>query len=314
MQWTWVWENSGYSGEHRRLPCVLQFIGSQSQTQFIDSTTTPMAIFPYKYFPPDPLDHGLPLPKSHSADYLLHYIFQISLSSVVSHWFLIVLHNEVQTPKLSIRRYSIILCQPPVEFPLPFLTLCLCSSWKNLVRAPKISLACSYLRLWWAPFLPRGAVIKNVPAKQETWVQFLGEEDPLEKKMATQSSILAWAVLWTEEPGGLQSMGSQKSQTLQSDWVLSTSFLYELPSPNASSLCGFLYFLWSSFPSPPRCLLPQLSLQWFHARLNSLNIQELYHSFGNELKTALNVCFLFSLYSCCCCVKNKKYGIRQTWE
>ena len=46
---------------------------------------------------------------------------------------------------------------------------------------------------------------------QETWVQSLGWEDPLEKEMATHSSILAWEIPWTEEPGGLQSMGSQES-------------------------------------------------------------------------------------------------------
>ena len=48
---------------------------------------------------------------------------------------------------------------------------------------------------------------------QEMWVQFLGWEDALEKEMATHSSILAWEPPWTEEPDGLQSMGSQKSQT-----------------------------------------------------------------------------------------------------
>ena len=45
---------------------------------------------------------------------------------------------------------------------------------------------------------------------QETWVQFLGWEDTLEKEIATHSSILAWKIPWTEEPGGLQSMGSQR--------------------------------------------------------------------------------------------------------
>ena len=49
---------------------------------------------------------------------------------------------------------------------------------------------------------------KNLPAIQETQVQSLGQEDPLEKGMATCSSILAWKILWTEEPGELQSMGS----------------------------------------------------------------------------------------------------------
>ena len=45
---------------------------------------------------------------------------------------------------------------------------------------------------------------------QETWVESLGQEDPLEKEMAAHSSILAWRIPWTEEPGGLQSMGSQR--------------------------------------------------------------------------------------------------------
>ena len=51
-------------------------------------------------------------------------------------------------------------------------------------------------------------VVKNLPAMQETQVPSLGEEDPLEKKMATYSSILAWKIPWTEESGRLQSMGS----------------------------------------------------------------------------------------------------------
>ena len=55
--------------------------------------------------------------------------------------------------------------------------------------------------------------VKNLPAMQDTWVQFLGWEDPLEKEMAPHSSILAWRIPWTEEPGGLQSMGSQESDT-----------------------------------------------------------------------------------------------------
>ena len=51
---------------------------------------------------------------------------------------------------------------------------------------------------------------KNLPAMQETWVWSLGWEDPLEKRMATHSSVLVWRIPWTEEPGGLQSMGSQR--------------------------------------------------------------------------------------------------------
>ena len=53
-------------------------------------------------------------------------------------------------------------------------------------------------------------MVKNLPAMKETWVRSLGWEDPLEKGMATYSSILAWRISWTEEPGGLQSMGSQR--------------------------------------------------------------------------------------------------------
>ena len=53
-------------------------------------------------------------------------------------------------------------------------------------------------------------MVKNLPAMQKTWVQPLGQEDPLEKRMATHSSILARTIPWTEEPGGLQPMGSQR--------------------------------------------------------------------------------------------------------
>ena len=53
-------------------------------------------------------------------------------------------------------------------------------------------------------------LVKNLPAMKETWVQSLDQEDPLEKGMATHRSILAWRIPWTEEPGRLQSMGSQR--------------------------------------------------------------------------------------------------------
>ena len=56
-------------------------------------------------------------------------------------------------------------------------------------------------------------LVKNLPAMQETWVRFLGQEDPLEKEMAIQSSILAWKIPRTEDPGRLQSMGLQESDT-----------------------------------------------------------------------------------------------------
>ena len=60
-------------------------------------------------------------------------------------------------------------------------------------------------------------MVKNLPAVQDMWVPSLGQEDPLEKELATHSSILAWEIPWAEEPGRLQSIGSQKSQTQLGD-------------------------------------------------------------------------------------------------
>ena len=58
--------------------------------------------------------------------------------------------------------------------------------------------------------MPTAQAVKHLPAMQETQVQSLGRDDPLEKEMATHSSTLAWRIPWTEEPGGLQSMESQR--------------------------------------------------------------------------------------------------------
>ena len=60
----------------------------------------------------------------------------------------------------------------------------------------------------WASLVAQ--MVKRLPAVQETWVQSLGWEDPLEKEMANHSSTLAWKIPWTEEPGRLQSMGLQR--------------------------------------------------------------------------------------------------------
>ena len=62
---------------------------------------------------------------------------------------------------------------------------------------------------------PDGSVVKNLPAIQEMRVRSLGQEDPLEKEVATHSSILAWRIPWTEEPGGLQSMDCKGSDTTE---------------------------------------------------------------------------------------------------
>ena len=68
---------------------------------------------------------------------------------------------------------------------------------------------------WTIQASPVAQLVKNLLAMQETWVQFLGWEDALEKEMATYSIILAWTTPWTEEPGRLLSMGSQESDTTE---------------------------------------------------------------------------------------------------
>ena len=115
------------------------------------------------------------------------------------------------------------------------------SHWRNTTRASLVT-----------------QTVKNLPAMQETQVQSLGREDPLEKGMATHSSILAWRSLWTEEPGGLQSMGSQR---IRYNWATNTftlskslekyhkvlSFSFSVPLPG---LCKFSSFRFS--PSAKR--------------------------------------------------------------
>ena len=71
--------------------------------------------------------------------------------------------------------------------------------WMPILLIFKINFTCLVARM-----------AKNLPAMHEIWVRFLGREDPLEEEMAPHSSILAWRIPWTEEPGGLQSMGSQR--------------------------------------------------------------------------------------------------------
>ena len=84
---------------------------------------------------------------------------------------------------------------------------------------------------------PGGSVVKNLPAMQETRVWSLDWEDPLEKEMATHSSILAWRIPWTEDPGRLQSLGLQR---IRLNWATNTftSFFYLVASH--SSLCSKL--------------------------------------------------------------------------
>ena len=78
---------------------------------------------------------------------------------------------------------------------------------------------------WASDFSLVAQSVKNLPAVQKTWVQSLGGEDPLEKGMAAHMNILAWRIPWTEEPGRLQSMGSQ----IRSDQSLSRVRLFATP-------------------------------------------------------------------------------------
>ena len=77
---------------------------------------------------------------------------------------------------------------------------------KQMVYIPTIEY---HLAIRWASRVAQS--VEHLPTMWETWVQFLGREIPMEKEMATHSSILAWRIPWTEEPGGLQFMGSQES-------------------------------------------------------------------------------------------------------
>ena len=94
----------------------------------------------------------------------------------------------------------------------------------------------------WDPDSLAAQVVKSLPAMPGTQVQFLGREDPLEKGMAAHSSILAWRIPWTEEPGGLQSVGSQRvrhdraTSTLTFHTLLGVSLAF-VSSRGASVVC-----------------------------------------------------------------------------
>ena len=84
----------------------------------------------------------------------------------------------------------------------------------NLYQIPSIDVLSGLSIFSFSIWTSWGAqTVKNLPAGQETQVQPLGQEDPLEKGMAAHSCILAWSIPWTEEPGGLQSMGSESDTT-----------------------------------------------------------------------------------------------------
>ena len=82
-------------------------------------------------------------------------------------------------------------------------------------------------------------MVKNPPAMWETWVQSLGWRDPLEEGMAAHSSVLAWRIPWTEEPGGLQSIGHKELDTTE------VSYLPHRGNSDVND-CRFLWKLWRS--------------------------------------------------------------------
>ena len=100
-------------------------------------------------------------------------------------------------------------------------------------------------------------MVKNLPAVQDIQVQSLDQEDPLEKGMATHSRILTWKIPWTEEPGGLQFMGSQR---VRHDWVTNTFTL--LSAPN-----GFKFIEVDAV-----VLILKLKKTWGPERLSNLSI------------------------------------------
>ena len=80
----------------------------------------------------------------------------------------------------------------------------------SLLPLPKTRIISSPSEYQWIEASLVAQRVKRLPATQETWVRFLGREDPLEKEMATHSSTLAWKIPWTEKPGRLHSMGLQR--------------------------------------------------------------------------------------------------------
>ena len=147
----------------------------------------------------------------------------------------------------------------------------------------------SFCRLWTCQPLwpergfPGGSEVKAsacscfcLPARRDTWVRSLGREDPLEKEMATHSSILAWQIPWMEEPGGLQSMGSQR---VRHDWANNqrSLFLKTNPPTIASYIQTHILvvlFLWKTLTNTliqPSFLWTEQSKTWEISVLLSVN-------------------------------------------
>ena len=151
--------------------------------------------------------------------------------------------------------------------------------------------------------------VKNLPAMRMTLVRTLGQEDPLEKEMATHSNILAWRIPWTEDPGGLQSMGSQR---VAHNWLANTFtlslYLYRI------IIHSNLLFFWFVSPSLQRRSLVGCSPwgHWGSDTTERLHFHFSLSSFGEGNGNPLQ----------CSCVENPRdgeawwaavYGVVQSW-
>ena len=142
-----------------------------------------------------------------------------------------------------------------------------------------------------------GQRVKNLPAMQKTWVRSLGQEGPLEKEMATHSSILAWRIPWTEEPGSLQSMGLQGRKQLK--WLSTTALQYCVGFCHTSTWISHRYtYVFSLTLQPSSHLSCNPTLLGCHGALDL-------RSFGHTINfhwlsnfTCGNVCFKPTLSIC----------------
>ena len=131
-------------------------------------------------------------------------------------------------------------------------------------------------------------MVKNLPAIRDTWARSLGWGDPLEKEMSTHSGILAWGIPWTEEPGGLQSMGLQR---VGRDWVTNT-FLTQKVAPNTLLvfLLRYLRGLSVSNLSVSRCWYPDVFYRFLKNIFSNLSTNFI---FGHGL---FEVCCFLNIY------------------
>ena len=139
--------------------------------------------------------------------------------------------------------------------------------------------------------------VKCLPSMQETWVRSLGGEGPVEKEMATHSSILAWKTSWMEKPGGLQSMESQR---VGHDWVTSLTILPQTPFKIPSSWWkmghfnyqGILLFFW---PHPVVCriFVPRPGIKPAPPCCGSSESEPVDHQESPQLPVHFILCYLF---------------------